>query len=342
MRTQLIHRRTFCTSSIIFLACAMLLSACEATAAQLIPTDRPTATLTFTPSPTRTPAGNITATPRPTQVADAATAGPSPTPLFGATRTPLPENFVVPTRSLNPNAPRIEFFTSDPLSVQPGESVTLYWSARNVDVATIFQEEDGVRLPLYEVPPDGSEEISTRSSDRGQLAFVLAIGDGAERVEQGIVIPLQCPVAWFFAPPPDTCADTAPVESRIIDQDFERGRMVYIEESNTIYALFNDGRSPAWLAFDNSYDPDIHAERDPNFPQLPNRVQPLRELGLLWRGNDVVRNRLGLGTRDEVAFIGFVQTSTPARNRENVYVSSSDNSVLHIVPGREQWQIIAP
>lgn len=329
-------------ATICLITCLLLLTACEAASVQVIPTDRPTVTPTFSPSPTRTPAGAVTPTQRPTQVAAQATSGPSPTPLFGATRTPLPENFATATRSLNPNAPRIEFFTSDPLSVQPGETVTLYWSARNIDGATIYQVDAAARLPLYDVPPDGNQPINTRSSDRGQLEFVLAVGEDSNRVEQSIVIPLQCPVEWFFSPSPDNCADTAPTETRIIDQQFERGRMVFIEETNAIYALFNDGSNPAWLSFTNRYDPEIHAESDPNFPSSPNRVQPVRELGLLWRGNDVVRNRLGLGTEEQVAFAGFIQTSTLGSNRENLYISSSTNAVLHIVPGREEWQIIAP
>lgn len=327
---------------LVGLFCAIVMTACEATALQIIPTQRPTETATFTPSPTRTPGRDATPTQRPTLIAQS-TAGPTPTSLFGATRTPIPDDFPTPTRVFNPNAPRIEFFTSDPLIVAPGTSVTLFWSARGVDSATIYRlNRDGERTQEFRVPPDGSQTINTRSADRGQLIFELIVGEGDDRVQQTLTLPLQCPVAWFFALPPSDCADTEATETRIIDQFFERGRMVYIEQTDTIYTLFNDGSEPAWLAFDSQYDPEIHAEFDPNFPPQPDRFQPVRELGLLWRGNDVVRNRLGLGLQEQVSFLGFVQTSTTGRNAENVYISAADNTVLHIVPGGRLWQIIAP
>ncbi|MCA9912610.1 MAG: hypothetical protein KC496_04660, partial [Anaerolineae bacterium] len=107
-------------SCLLLVLLAFALSACEATANYVIPTEPPTVTETYTPSPSRTP-GSDMPTRQPTQVVVQAqvTGGPTPTPLFGATRTPVPEDFPTATRPFDPNAPRIEFFTSDPLSVQP-------------------------------------------------------------------------------------------------------------------------------------------------------------------------------------------------------------------------------
>src|SRR5262245_12085459 len=105
------------TQLLLILLClfALIASGCEATAQMVIPTAIPTITPTYTPSPTRTPARNASPTPRgnvePTE-------GPSPTALFEAVNTAVPLN-VTPTRVFNPNAPRIEFFTSDVLSVEP-------------------------------------------------------------------------------------------------------------------------------------------------------------------------------------------------------------------------------
>jgi len=317
----------------------VVLSACEATANYVIPTEPPTATQTYTPSPTRTP-GSDMPTRQPTRVAQAqATGGPSPTPLFGATRTPVPEDFPTATRPFNPNAPRIEFFTSDPLTVQPGETVTLFWSSRGVDNAVIYRlDAEGIRSQAYNVEPDGSLPITTRSSDREDLRFVLTIGEGANTVEQILVIPLQCPVEWFFAPAPDDCASDAPTETFIIDQQMERGRLLYIESIDRVYALFNDGQQPGWIRFDNNYNPEIHPDRDPNAP--PDFIQPLAELGYVWRGNDTVRNRLGLGLADAAVFEGLVQTAPASGSRETLYISGSNGVVLQLLPGGEVWQVI--
>ncbi|XWX03169.1 hypothetical protein VZO05_11720 [Aggregatilineales bacterium SYSU G02658] len=324
----------------LLLCCALAwaLAACRAVNQPIIPTEQPTATVTRTPTPTHTPAGDITPTPRPTQPIIAGQ--PSPTPLLGPSRTPAPDQFNTPTpRPLNPNAPRIEFFTSDPLSVQPGQPVTLFWSARGVDSAVIYQlDAEGRRTQVYNVAPDSRLTIQTRTSDRGALRFLLAIGLNETYSEATVEIPLLCPVEWFFNPPPATCPAAAPEETRIVDQTMERGRMLYVQSRNVIYVLFNDGRQPAWLSFENRYDPAIHPDRDPNAP--PTFIQPLRELGYLWRTNDTVRNRLGLGLAEEVSFDGVIQTAPVRPGVQDVYVSGADGRIIHIVPGGQQWLLI--
>lgn len=74
----------------------------------------------------------------------------------------------------------------------------------------------------------------------------------------------------------------------------------------------------------------------------PGFFQPTRELGLLWRGNQTVRDRLGLGTDGPTTSLGFVQTSSATGGRLNLYISSADGSVLKIIPGNTLWQLITP
>jgi hypothetical protein len=337
-RLDAVVRHKLYTLLVMLLTGVLLLSACEPAAVQVIPTALPTETATFTPSPTRTPGINASPTLRRTRVAEA-TGGPSPTPLFGATRTPLPDDAPTPTRSFNPNAARIEFFTSDPLSVEPGGQVSLFWSARNVDSAVIYRlDSEGNRSQVYNVAPDGNLPIQTRSSDRGALNFVLAVGEGADYSENRLTIPLECPVEWFFSPAPDDCPQDAATETTIIDQTMERGRMLYIQEDETIYTLFNDGQQPAWSTFENRYDPEQHASRDPNAP--PEWIQPLNELGFVWRGDNTVRSRLGLGTAEAIEFQGFVQVAPASGGREMLYISGANGVVLQVLPGNERWQII--
>jgi len=223
--------------------------------------------------------------------------------------------------------------------VQPGEGVTLFWSSRGVDSAVIYRlDADGIRSQAYNVEPDGNLPIDTRSDARGELRFVLTIGEGADTVEQTLAIPLQCPVDWFFSPAPEDCASDEATETFIIDQQMERGRMLYIEATDSVYALFNDGQQPAWLRFDNRYNPEIHPERDPNAP--PDFIQPLAELGYVWRGDDDVRNRLGLGLAEAAAFEGFLQAAPADGSRETLYISGSNGVVLQLLPGGDLWQVI--
>lgn len=318
-------------------------AACGATYTPVIPTSLPTITPTFTPTDSPTPGGGATATNTPSPVPASPTGGPSPTPLLGPSRTPAPDDPTA-TRVPNPNAPRIELFTADLLAVQPGESLTLYWSVRGVDNAVIYRlDSSGQRTNVWNVPPDGNQTVTTRRSDRGQAQFVLIAGEGDLQIQQLLTIPLACPLAWFFTPPPDTCADGDPQPTTLIEQPFERGRMVYVQAENVVYALFNDGRTPAWVAFENRYDPAVHPEKDENFVNPPGLFQPIGALGFLWRGNDTVRNRLGLGTQQEVVYEGFVQAATlPGETAANLYISSANATVVQLVPGGTNWQIITP
>lgn len=312
------------------------LAACEAGAAYVVPTSLPTPTATYTPSPSPTPGVNATPSPVPTQNVDPD--APTATPLLGEVNRVVATQAVTPTRSLNPNAPRIEFFTSDQLVVNPGSPITLYWSVLNVDRAVIYRlDADGERTQAYNVFADGDQVVQTRASDRGQIDFVLTANDG--EVEAYHTVMLRCPVDWFFVPPPDDCASGEPEETTIHDQQMERGRMLYVENRNVVYVLFNDGQEPGWLSFENRYDPEVHPERDENAP--PEFIQPLRELGLIWRTNDAVRTRLGLGIAEGVTFQGFVQSAPVGTSREILYISGSDGTVLQLLPGNEQWQIIA-
>lgn len=321
------------------LCVALVATGCEPAAVQIIPTDAPTGTPTFTPSPTRTP--GFDGTPTRAVAATRAPGEPTETPLFGAApATAVPEVLVTPTRVFNPNAPRVEFFTSDPLAVEPGDEVSLFWSSRGVDNAVIYRlEDDDTRAQVYNVGPDGSLRIDTNSSERGALRFLLSVGQGANVDEEILVIPFECPVEWFFAPSPTDCANTAPIPSRIVDIPMERGRMIFVQDTNTVYALFNDGQLPAWLSFENRYDPEIHPFREEDAP--PEFIQPTAELGFVWRGDADVRNRLGLGLQENVEVNGFYQTAPAGRNTEDIYITAANGVVVVIPPNiNSQWQVL--
>jgi hypothetical protein len=315
------------------------LAACEPAALQIVPTARPT--LTATPPPTASPTDDPRVTPttaRPTATATIA-GGPSATPLFGPSRTPRPDQPTA-TRAYNPFAPVIEFFTSDVLSVAPGEEVTLFWSVRNVDGAVIYRLlPDGTRSEVWNVPPDSRLTIPTRARDRGDLVFLLTVGEGEAYSEQRLTVPIRCPVVWFFSPAPPACAVDEARPVTLTEQTFERGRMVHVEADQRIYVLFNDGRTPAWLSFIDRYDPAIHPESVADFP--PGGVQPIAALGFLWRADETVRNRLGLGTQEAITFEGFTQEASDVSD-PGMFISSADGTVLKLVPGNETWQIISP
>ncbi len=328
-------------AALIALLLIVALSGCGAASVMIIPTTRPTLTPTLTVAPSQTPDRDVTPTIPPSPLPRTATGGPSPTPLFGAAAT-LPGQPTGTARVLDPNAPRIEFFTTDVLAVVPGETVNLYWSTRNTTTAVIYRVERGIRSRLWNVEPDGSLPVQTNARDRGALDFMLSVGDGAARIELPLSVPLACPNLWFFTPPAEACPDAAPQETGLIEQGFERGRLFYVVATDTLYALFNDGTTPAWVAFPNRYDPAIHPEFEPNFNPPPGFYQPVRVLGFLWRGNDTVRGRLGLAIQPELTVNGFVQVATNVGGASTLYASSADGTVLGLLPEGTAWEIVTP
>lgn len=319
--------------SLILLSLA--LNACGASARQVVPTARPTVTQTLTPTFTSTPGIGATPTVTPRSVAS----GPSPTPLFGPTNTTQPV-LTTATRPANPNAPRIEFFTTNVQQVEPGGQVTLFWSVRGARNAIIYRlDANGARGNLWNVPPDGNLPVTISRRDRGQATFLLSTGEGDLETTQSLTIPLSCPDQWFFQPAPDACPAGPAEATAIIEEPFERGRMLYVQSRNRVYVLFNDSRSPAWLSFENKYDPAVDKESEASFVPPPNLFQPIRIIGFVWRGNDVVRNRLGLGSAAETQYDGFIQV-VKTGDKEDIYLNSADKSVLQLLPGGDVWQII--
>src|SRR5690606_41594420 len=166
------------------------------------------------------------------------------------------------------------------------------------------------------------------------VEFLLTVGNGDQVVEQILTIPVACPDVWFFQPAPDDCPAGPAEETSLIEEPFERGRLLYIQSTNLVYALINDGFAPAWISIENRFDPAIHPESDPEFALAvpPGFYQPVRILGFVWRGNDVVRNRLGLAIQPEVSYQGFTQTVINHAGAFTLYVGSSDGSGLQLAP----------
>ncbi|GAB4571454.1 MAG: hypothetical protein Kow0077_08130 [Anaerolineae bacterium] len=306
----------------------------------VIPTAVRTATPTATVPATATQRPAATATRTPAPVAALPTGGPSPTSIIGPTRTPLP-SVATPTPRPNPNAPKIEYFRGDPAYVFPGSPVTLYWSIRGADRAAIYRlDELGQRSQLWNVEPSGSLEVPTSRRDRGTAAFLLTVDNGQFYSEQLLEVPLLCAYEWFFEPAPETCPAEPVVESTHIEQRFEGGRMIYIAEQDRVYVLFADGLAPAWTSFPNRYVGGQTPEEDTNFVPPPGRFQPLRILGVVWRGSDPVRNRLALGVEPEVTYEGAYQIERAADGSDVIYLRASDGSVLRLAPNGTGWGVV--
>lgn len=315
--------------------CAMMVvaSACSATMQQVIPTDLPTYTPTITPSATHMPARNVTPTRYPTQ----ATRAVSVTPLLAITQPPRVDATSTPTP--NPNLARIEFFASDVASVERGGTVTLFWSARNVENAVIYRlGADGTRQQVWNVAPDSSLVVEVGRDDRGELAFLLVAGEADTYNEAHLTIPIRCSISWFFDPSPPVCPASEAVETIVTEQTFERGRMVYIHQQNQVLVLFNDGEQPAWVSFMSDYNLGPTLDMSPP----DGLLQPVHELGYVWRTHDAVRSRLGFAIVDERTFYGVYQVSLADGEGGDLFVTTGERTILQAVLGGDVWYVLSP
>ena len=343
----------------------LVATACSSDAEPVFPTPRPTATITQTPtaSPTAVPPTDI-----PTQplTVITATTGPSPTALIGATPVVVVSK---PTATLPPPAAlgslNIEYFTTDATTVHPGDAVTLYWSITGIDQALIYRiNDDGSHDQVWQVHRSGSVTVLTRPTDKIQTRFTLSIGDAMSRIERTLTVSLvtgpcdrgakgsnvanSTPVpAWFFAPSPSECPAMTPMLSAAAQQSFERGQMIWLGVQTQIYILFTDGKTPAWMVYNDTFK-DGQPDRDPSLNPPANLAQPIRGFGLVWRAQPTVRDRLGWAIGSEQGFDGAYQidSTTPVpmqylRLRDGSVVQLSGSSDPKADPKLRLWKLLA-
>jgi cytoskeletal protein RodZ len=180
-------------------------------------TNTATATETFTPSATFTP--TITATPTVTR-----------TPRPSATSTLLPTNTAtltpIPTRT--PNAPVIELFDANQLTVPLGGPISLRWIADADAMLLEIMEPSGVVLQTFPVDLIGSYTSNVPSSGTAVIYRLTAVR-GNEEIRAALTVNLgvACNLNWFFdnASASTSCPLSPPRQNPLTFQQFQTGYM---------------------------------------------------------------------------------------------------------------------
>lgn len=135
------------------------------------------------------------------------------------------------------------------------------------------------------------------------------------------VLPGQCAEPYFFTMPSgwearDLCPDGPPTASRMAEQVFERGRMLWVEKQNLIFAIYGNGnwQTPPGEDYAN-YSITIDTwkegdpESDPNLTPPSGLYQPVRGFGKVWRENSWLREKLGWAVTPEQGYDSVYQSS---------------------------------
>ncbi len=252
----------------------------------------------------------------------------APTPTPTVTATPA-------------NAPTITYFRTNVDIADPGDTIQLEWETANSDAVTIYRLLGGVLSSYWEQEPVGVMTYTIAATERNYISFALyAYRDDYEGYSQATLqITLTCPNPWFFAPSPDECAARDALTSAAVQQPFEHGVMIWIQELDRIYVLF-DGydANGEWNNFADEWDPG-DPEDDPSINPPPGLYQPKRGFGLVWREQPNVQERLGWATAPETSFTTAYQTTARFKYNE-AFIRALDGNVWHLLPERSGWEKI--
>lgn len=147
-----------------------------------------------------------------------------------------------------------------------------------------------------------------------------------------------CDTAWFFIEPrPANCPSTEPSAAQGVYQAFENGYMLWLGQTDAIYVLYNDIRLPRWEVYRDQFEETMMHD-DPGFGEPPsaNLWRPRRGFGLLWRGNEEIRERIGWAI-DEWEQPYSVQLQSAEDG--SFFISTPVDGVFNLLPGGRDWTL---
>ncbi|MBL8160454.1 MAG: hypothetical protein JNJ61_00600 [Anaerolineae bacterium] len=107
---------------------------------------------------------------------------------------------------------------------------------------------------------------------------------------------------------------------QVAEQVFEKGRMFWIQPVQQIWVMFDDGSGEgSWSVYQDTFQ-DGDPESDPSLVLPPERYQPLRGFGKLWRGTAAVKDGLGLGLTPEFGYVSSYEYHPLQQNAQGQWV----------------------
>lgn len=241
----------------------------------------------------------------------------------------------------DPPLPAILYFRTDVTIADPGDTIQLEWSTSDSVTTTLYHLlPTGQFGEFWNVAATGTMTYTISETSRNHTDFMLFASNAVGQwVGASLNIPLTCPDVWFFSPAPDICPAAPALYSIGVEQHFEHGTMIWVQEQDMIYVLYEDDQyTTKWEVYVDEWDEGDPID-DPNIVPPPGYYQPLRGFGLVWREQPFVRERLGWAVDLEGGYDTAVQRTSYAKYNDT-YIRAQDGNVWELWPERSGWEKI--
>ena len=145
-----------------------------------------------------------------------------------------------------------------------------------------------------------------------------------------------CSTPWFFTQiAPASCPLNPPLVSDGSFEQFQKGYMLWIQQQDAIYVLYDSANNPRWQVFNDAFE-DGMPDTDPAYDSPPPYTwQPKRGFGLLWRNQPIVRERIGWAVIEwETPYDARVQIAGDGV----IYINDPRGGVFALAPGGTDWK----
>ena len=150
-----------------------------------------------------------------------------------------------------------------------------------------------------------------------------------------------CQHVYFFEPSPVECPLAAYEVSAAAEQPFERGFMIWVEVTDSIYVFDWEGR---WRQYEDTFE-EGQQEFDADINPPAGMYQPIRGFGKIWREYPRVREQLGWALGQELGFDSAIQAQTVEVGSPQVtFLRAFNGQVQGLTtrsPGEGDWVVAA-
>lgn len=207
----------------------------------------------------------------------------------------------------------LAFSVSPTVTENVGDKLRISWQAAGEQAELCPMRHGPVTGRCQAVPLKGSLEFVSDEEALSYAGFGLKVSAGDQVAWATETVRFQCKNlrTWFFEDPPLRCPADEPDESYAAAQYFERGLMLWVEDSDLFYVFYEGEDEYGRQSFDSvpaqNVKPGASEENRVGEDPPPGLYEPVSGFGLVWRGevegvHPKVRERLGWATAPEFGY----------------------------------------